>query len=225
MIPVYSQQDEQKKIQEAAQSSTMKNLVALLCMISAIVSSALSYKCCSCFSGNSTTCKESEIECLGNRCMTTSQYVVRNEDVFKSILKSCANETLCGTNGSVTIGHLKLRFYAKCCTGHLCNIGGYELPVEDPTLNGVKCPFAYCIGTFDECNSTKEMNCTGSMNRCFQFTGQMLLPDKQYVCPKGFYADTWKNVSGKGCTNDDACKYNFQNVIGVSERPGIEIKC
>ncbi|KAM4016425.1 phospholipase A2 inhibitor gamma subunit B-like isoform 2-T2 [Anomaloglossus baeobatrachus] len=193
----------------------MKNLVALLCMISALVGSASSYKCYSGFSPNSTTCKQSEIECLGNRCMTACQYVIRGGNMFKSILKSCANETMCGTNGSVATENIMYRFYAKCCTGHLCNTDEYELPPEDPTPNGVKCPTTYCIGTPEECNSTsKEMNCTGSMNKCFQFSGDVLYPE-----------DTWKNVSGKGCTNDDACKYNFKNIIGVSERPGIEIKC
>ncbi|KAM4016934.1 uncharacterized protein ACNLHF_003090 [Anomaloglossus baeobatrachus] len=192
----------------------MKNLVTLLCMISALLSSAFSYKCYSGFSGNSTTCKESEIECLGNRCMTTCQYLDRKEDVFKSILKSCANESLCGTNGSVAIGHIIFRFYAKCCTGHLCNIDGYELPVEDPTPNGLKCPSHFCTGPIEECNTTKVMNCTGSMNKCFQFRGQVLYP-----------AATWKNVSGKGCANYIACKYNFRNVIGVSERPGTEVIC
>ncbi|XP_075184724.1 uncharacterized protein LOC142256747 isoform X2 [Anomaloglossus baeobatrachus] len=192
----------------------MKNLVTLLCMISALVVSALTYKCYSGFSSNSTTCKESEVECLGNRCMTASQYVDRKGNVFKSILKSCANETFCGTNGSVAIKNAMYRFYVKCCTGHLCNTDGYELISEDPTPNGVKCPSAYFIGTFEKCNSTKEINCTGSMNRCFQYRGQARYP-----------GDTWKNVSAKGCTNYIACKYNFKNIMAVPERPGIEIIC
>ncbi|XP_075183701.1 uncharacterized protein LOC142256076 isoform X2 [Anomaloglossus baeobatrachus] len=173
MIHVCRQQDTQKRIREATHSSKMKNLVASLCLISALVVSALSYKCYSCFATNSTKCNASEIECLGNRCMTTSQYYDRKVNMFKSILKSCANETMCGTNGSAAMDNIKYRFYAKCCTGDLCNTDGYELIPEDPSPNGVKCPFAYCIGTFEECNSTKEINCTGSMNRCFQYRGQV----------------------------------------------------
>ncbi|KAM4015768.1 uncharacterized protein ACNLHF_002385 isoform 2-T2 [Anomaloglossus baeobatrachus] len=187
MVHVCRQQDEQKRIRKDAQSSTMKNLVTLLCLISALVVSASTYKCYSGFSINSTKCNESEIECLGDRCMTASQYLDRKGYMFKSILKSCANETMCGTNGSVAIENVKYRFYAKCCTGHLCNTDGYELIAEDPTPNGVKCPNAFCIGTFEECKSTKEINCTGSMNRCFQYKGQIHYP-----------GDTWKNVSALG---------------------------
>ncbi|KAM4016933.1 uncharacterized protein ACNLHF_003089 [Anomaloglossus baeobatrachus] len=161
---VCRQEDEQKRIREDAYSSTMKYLVTLLCLISALVS-ALSYKCYSGFLSNSTTCKESEIECLGDRCMTCSQYVDR------------------------------------------------VIP-EDPTPNGLKCSSVFCIGTFEECNSTEEMNCTGSMNRCFQYRGQVQYP-----------GDTWKNVSAMGCINCIACRYNIKNIIAVPERPGMEIIC
>ncbi|KAM4015769.1 uncharacterized protein ACNLHF_002386 [Anomaloglossus baeobatrachus] len=214
MIPVCRHQVEQKRIRADAQSSTMKNLVASLCLFSALVVSACSYKCYSGFSSNSTKFNESETECLGNQCMTASQFLDRKGNVIKSILKSCANETLCGTNGSAAMENVKYRFYAKCCTGHLCNSDRYELVAEDPTPNGVKCPSAYCIGTFEECNSTKEINCTGSMNRCFKYSGQALFP-----------GDTWKNVSTMGCTNYDACRNNFKNVISVPERPGIQLIC
>ncbi|KAM4016854.1 uncharacterized protein ACNLHF_003004 isoform 2-T2 [Anomaloglossus baeobatrachus] len=143
----------------------MKSLVALLCTISAVVVSVFSYKCYSCISGNSTTCKESEVECLGDRCMTCSQFIDR-------------------------------------------------IPVEDPTPNGVKCPSAYCVGTLEECNSTKEMNCTGSMKNCFQFRGEVQHP-----------GETWHNYSAKGCANNDACKYNFDSAVGLSERPRRELIC
>ncbi|KAM4016853.1 phospholipase A2 inhibitor and Ly6/PLAUR domain-containing protein-like isoform 1-T1 [Anomaloglossus baeobatrachus] len=192
----------------------MKSLVALLCTISAVVVSVFSYKCYSCISGNSTTCKESEVECLGDRCMTCSQFIDRKHKVLKSILKSCANETLCGAIGSIAIEKVMYRFYAKCCTGNLCNTDEYELPVEDPTPNGVKCPSAYCVGTLEECNSTKEMNCTGSMKNCFQFRGEVQHP-----------GETWHNYSAKGCANNDACKYNFDSAVGLSERPRRELIC
>ncbi|KAM4016423.1 uncharacterized protein ACNLHF_002753 isoform 2-T2 [Anomaloglossus baeobatrachus] len=192
----------------------MKSLIASLCFISALVVSALSYKCYSGFSSNSTKCNVSEIDCLGNRCMTCSQYLDRGGNMFKSILKSCANETMCGTNGSAALENIKYRFYTKCCTGHLCNTDEYQLITEDPAPNGVKCPSVYCIGTFEECNSTKEINCTGSMNRCFYFRGQARYP-----------GDTWKNISAMGCTNYVACKYNFKNAISVPERSGAELIC
>ncbi|KAM4016943.1 phospholipase A2 inhibitor and Ly6/PLAUR domain-containing protein-like [Anomaloglossus baeobatrachus] len=213
MVHACRTQDTQKRIREDAQSSTMKNLVTLLYMISALVVSASSYKCYSCFSTNSTTCKESEVECLGDRCMTCSQYVKRT-NMFRSILKSCANETMCGTNGSLAMENVKYRFSAKCCTGHLCNTDRYGLIAEDPTPNGVKCPSAYFIGTFEDYNSTKEMNCTGSMKKCFKFSGEVLHP-----------GEIWKNYSAKGCANDDACKYNFLSAIGVAVRPRIELIC
>ncbi|KAM4014683.1 uncharacterized protein ACNLHF_001473 isoform 2-T3 [Anomaloglossus baeobatrachus] len=135
----------------------MKNLVALICLISTFVLSVFSSKCYSGFSRNSTTCNVSEIECLGDRCMTASQYT-------------------------------------------------YNISAEDPTPNGLKCPTAYCTGNLQECKKDKEMNCTGSMNRCFEFRGDVTDP-----------GDTEGKFSVKGCSNADCCKFNFDSAIGVSE--------
>ncbi|KAM4015770.1 uncharacterized protein ACNLHF_002387 [Anomaloglossus baeobatrachus] len=192
----------------------MKNLLALLFMISAFVVSVFSYKCNSCFSRNSTTCNESQIECLGDRCMTASQFYDKEGDVYKSILKSCANETLCGTNGSVAIVNVIFRFYANCCTGNLCNTDGYNILAEDPTPNGVICPTAFCTDETKECTSDKLLNCTGSMKKCFKFRGKALDPSM-----------AWENYSSKGCINDDACKVNFDTAIGVSEGQRQEFIC
>ncbi|XP_075185166.1 phospholipase A2 inhibitor NAI-like [Anomaloglossus baeobatrachus] len=192
----------------------MKNLVALLFMISAFAVSVVSSKCYSCFSPNTTTCNETEVECLGDQCMTASQFINRDGDVFKSILKSCANETLCGTKGSVAVENSMFRFLANCCIGNLCNTDGYELLADDPTPNGVKCPSALCIGKIEECTSDKMMNCTGSMNKCFEFRGKAMDPSM-----------AWKNYSSKGCINDDACKFNFDSAIGISEGQRQEFTC
>ncbi|KAM4014906.1 phospholipase A2 inhibitor NAI-like [Anomaloglossus baeobatrachus] len=191
----------------------MKNLLALLFMISAFVVSVFSYKCYSCFSLNSTTCNESQIECLGDRCMTASQFYDREGDVFKSIFKSCANETLCGTNGSAASENVMFRFHANCCTGNLCNTDRYKI-LADPTPNGIKCKSAFCTGKIEECTSDKMMNCTGSMNKCFTFRGKTMDPDL-----------VWNNVSAKGCINDDACKFSFDSAIGVSEGQRQEFIC
>ncbi|CAJ0947465.1 unnamed protein product [Ranitomeya imitator] len=140
-----------------------------------------SYKCYSGFSRNSTTCDESETECLGDRCMTVCQYSYNNGRMFKSIMKGCANETMCGANGSATVEHIKYRFHINCCTGNLCNSDGYKLPSEDPTPNGVKCPTAYCTGNLQECKSEKEMNCTGSMDQCFEFRSDVIDPGQKEI--------------------------------------------
>ncbi|CAJ0947463.1 unnamed protein product [Ranitomeya imitator] len=181
----------------------MKNLVVLVCVTSALVGSVFSYKCYSCFSRNSTTCNETETECLGDRCMTGSQHAYNNGTVYNSILKGCANETLCGAKGSAVMENVKYRFYMNCCTGNLCNTDGYELPAEDPTPNGVKCPTAYCKGSFQECKTEKEMNCTGSMDQCFEFRGDTKDP-----------GDTEGKYSVKGCMNSDSCKFNFDCALG-----------
>ncbi|KAM4016426.1 uncharacterized protein ACNLHF_002756 [Anomaloglossus baeobatrachus] len=185
----------------------MKDLVALLCMISALGSSVFSYKCYSCLATNSTKCNETQqFECLGDRCMTCSQLFYNGEKMFKSFYKGCANESLCGAEGSDLMENVKYRFYTTCCTGELCNTDKYNLPKEDPTPNGKTCPSAYCKDTLEECKTEKVMNCTGSMDRCYDYRGKLRNPD-----------DSVDNYSVKGCTNNVTCKYNFDSAIAMTE--------
>ncbi|KAM4015894.1 phospholipase A2 inhibitor and Ly6/PLAUR domain-containing protein-like [Anomaloglossus baeobatrachus] len=192
----------------------MKNLAILVCVISAFVISVFSYKCYSCWSRNSTTCEESETECLGDRCMTAFQDFKLDGNVYKSMLKGCANETMCGMNGSAMAENTKFLFVSHCCNGHLCNNQKYQPPQDNLTTNGVKCPLSMCTETLEECKSDKEVNCTGSMDRCLEYRATVRDPygrDRNYSC--------------KGCTDSVACKYNFDSKIVAEEVHRVLFKC
>ncbi|KAM4015893.1 phospholipase A2 inhibitor and Ly6/PLAUR domain-containing protein-like [Anomaloglossus baeobatrachus] len=192
----------------------MKNLATLLYIISALVISVFSYKCYSCCSYNSTTCNVSETECLGDRCMAAFQDFKIEGNEFKSILKGCANETMCGINGSATAKNSKFLFESHCCKGHLCNNQTYETPEDNLTTNGVTCPLSMCPGTLEDCKSEKEVNCTGSMDRCVDYRGTLKDPNGRE-----------SNYSAKGCTNSVACKYNFDSQILTEEIHRVFLKC
>ncbi|KAM4015197.1 phospholipase A2 inhibitor and Ly6/PLAUR domain-containing protein-like [Anomaloglossus baeobatrachus] len=192
----------------------MKNLVALLCLISASIGSVFSHKCYSCWSRNSTICKEIEIDCLGADCMTASQTVKLYGKEHYAMFKGCSNETLCGAEGSGVVDQVEFKFLAHCCIGDLCNKQGYDPPKNNLTKNGVKCPFSICPGSLEECKSDKEINCTGSMDRCMDYRATVRDED-------GIDA----NYSGKGCTNRDSCKYNFDSKIMFKEMHRVLLNC
>ncbi|KAM4016497.1 phospholipase A2 inhibitor 31 kDa subunit-like [Anomaloglossus baeobatrachus] len=192
----------------------MKNLVALLCLVFALHSSVFSYKCLSGVSHNSTTCNVSEAECLGDRCMTVCQYFYVDGIYFKSIYKSCANETICGLKGSGFHETVIFRFYVSCCSGHLCNTDEYYLPKDDPTPNGKFCPSAYCNDTVEECKSPHIVECTGAMDTCFDYRTEAIVFD-----------GTSRNYSVKGCINAAACKLNFGDCIAITEKKRSLLTC
>ncbi|XP_069802891.1 phospholipase A2 inhibitor and Ly6/PLAUR domain-containing protein-like [Dendropsophus ebraccatus] len=178
-----------------------------LLVFCALLGSAFPHQCISCVAENSTVCQESEMECIGSRCMTASQHYKNGDKEFMSIYKGCDNETLCGVSGSVTEDpDVKIRACAACCSGDFCNNENFQRPEEDSTPNGVKCPSAYCAGTTDECESDKEIDCTGSEKQCYDYRGKVMNPD-------GNVGD----YSSKGCINAPGCEHNFACLIKVKE--------
>ncbi|XP_077113485.1 uncharacterized protein LOC143768717 isoform X2 [Ranitomeya variabilis] len=143
----------------------MKNLVALLCVISALVGSVFSYRCMSGVSYNSTTCNVSEIECLAAGCMTVCQYF-------------------------------------------------YIVPKDDPTPNGKLCPSAYCTDTVEECKGHHMVECTGAMDRCFEYRAEVII-----------FGGTSKKLSVKGCITGAACKINFDSCIAITEKKRTLLNC
>ncbi|XP_056399855.1 phospholipase A2 inhibitor and Ly6/PLAUR domain-containing protein-like [Hyla sarda] len=181
----------------------------------ALLGSAFSYKCISCISKNSTECEESVIDCVGSRCMTGSEYYHNGDQTYNIIFKGCANESLCDAVGSVTQDpDVKIRTYAKCCSGDNCNNDKFQLPEEDSTPNGVKCPSSYCKGTTEECKSDKEIECTGSEKQCYDYRGRIMNPDGSV-----------DDYSSKGCINKPGCMHNFNCLIKVEEIKRTLLKC
>ncbi|KAM4016004.1 uncharacterized protein ACNLHF_002515 [Anomaloglossus baeobatrachus] len=103
----------------------MKNLVALLCLISALVGSAFSGKCRSCDCVVPSNCKETVINCSTNGCMTVSEWMYFNEDFEKKIWKGCEDSMRCGVKRSEDSGIYIYKSKYNCCTGDSCNTDGY----------------------------------------------------------------------------------------------------
>ncbi|KAM4016049.1 uncharacterized protein ACNLHF_002545 isoform 1-T3 [Anomaloglossus baeobatrachus] len=178
----------------------MKNLVTLICVIFALVSSVFSYKCYSAFCYNATKCDLSEIESHGYPCRTTSQYDEFYGMIGRAILKGFTPEAACGIIGLAASLKYKIHFRVKCCFEDYCNTDGFCLPKEDTRPNGVKCPVAHCTGTLEECKTDQEMACTGSMNQCFEY--------REHLTNRGQRDGKY---SMKGCANSVMCNLSFHN--------------
>ncbi|XP_066428742.1 phospholipase A2 inhibitor and Ly6/PLAUR domain-containing protein-like [Eleutherodactylus coqui] len=185
-----------------------------LIVFCALLGSAFSHRCYECMTANSKTCNPIETECIGSRCMTVSQYFQDDKHIFHSMYKGCANETMCGKQGMVTGKQLKFMGLIKCCNGDLCNNDEFQTPAENNTKNGLKCPFAYCKGSTEDCTPVEWKSCTGIENTCFEYRGEMSIPDESV----GSY-------SLRGCSNPISCVCNFNVAIGINEIRRVALKC
>ncbi|KAM4016135.1 uncharacterized protein ACNLHF_002588 [Anomaloglossus baeobatrachus] len=123
MIPVYRQQDEQKRIREDAQPSTMKNLVAFLCMIAVFIVPIFSDKCKSCDS-DQLPCKETDIECDSRGCMTSFSTIHAKGRVYHKLHKGCATDPVCEIRESNTNFCPDFQKSELCCFKNVCNNSG-----------------------------------------------------------------------------------------------------
>ncbi|XP_066462621.1 phospholipase A2 inhibitor 31 kDa subunit-like isoform X2 [Eleutherodactylus coqui] len=135
---------------------------------------------------------------------------------FKSLYKSCANTALCGGYGSMTQDpNVTIRIYVSCCEGKNCNTNRFYIPTENSTLNGLKCPSAYCENTTGACDGDlKMMACRGSETQCVDFRGRVKDPN-----------DYQDDYCIKACINPLGCRENFKSLIGVQEIKKVKLEC
>ncbi|KAM4016942.1 uncharacterized protein ACNLHF_003099 [Anomaloglossus baeobatrachus] len=112
----------------------MKNLVALLCLISALVGSGFSGQCKSCDCDVPSNCKETVVNCTTDRCMTSSLWRFNEEhgNMVKRIQRGCEAFMWCGINLSDDYGPNIVRLTHRCCPGPLCNTDGYAYKDLEP---------------------------------------------------------------------------------------------
>ncbi|KAM4016500.1 uncharacterized protein ACNLHF_002797 isoform 2-T2 [Anomaloglossus baeobatrachus] len=103
----------------------MKNLVAFLCMIFALVVTVFSFKCKACRCNN-ITCDEFEVQCNRDMCMTESTYHSSKGSSYQRLQKGCANPFACGSKRSDDRQSGIFRMSVKCCKGYLCNNDKYD---------------------------------------------------------------------------------------------------
>ncbi|KAM4016137.1 uncharacterized protein ACNLHF_002590 [Anomaloglossus baeobatrachus] len=109
----------------------MKNLVTLLCLISALVGSGFSVQCKSCDCVVPSNCKQTVVNCTTDRCMTSSMWMFDEEhgNMVKRIKRGCAFFLWCGSENT---GNDLIRITHRCCPNPLCNTDEYAYKDLEP---------------------------------------------------------------------------------------------
>ncbi|KAM4016132.1 uncharacterized protein ACNLHF_002586 isoform 2-T2 [Anomaloglossus baeobatrachus] len=96
----------------------MKTLVALLCMVSALVGSVYSIKCYSCYSKNSPTCDDEKVINCEHKY----------KDLSTVLRKGCITDYSninCGRTQLFWYPDRKYETFMSCCDRNLCNTEGF----------------------------------------------------------------------------------------------------
>nr|UVZ00878.1 sodefrin precursor-like factor beta 3 [Eurycea tynerensis] len=136
------------------------------------------------------------VECPqgASKCIHGLENNTANGDVVLTAFKTCYVPVIPGiactkNDHLLTSSNYILRFSTDCTN----NLAPFEVPPWNNTLNGYKCPDCYNTSS-DDCNSEKEIECTGRQTECLHFWGMLQRPGRKIR----------KSVV-KGCVTSESC--------------------
>nr|UGY75776.1 sodefrin precursor-like factor B [Plectrohyla sagorum] len=184
----------------------MRNLLALLCIVFALLISVEGLTCKSCLNTNGETCSpEGSVDCDdASGCVTVAGFTRFNSTKYSFIYKGCREDLECDKWLCVSSEELDFQSYISCCQGENCN-PDYYIPVDDIAENCITCPYCYEEDNSDGCKSETKTNCRGDDTLCVEYQGKLRKPD-----------GSEPDVSFKSCANTLGFN-NFSAFYGVQE--------
>ncbi|XP_078511666.1 phospholipase A2 inhibitor and Ly6/PLAUR domain-containing protein-like [Lissotriton helveticus] len=146
-------------------------ILAVTCILSALLAEGHALSCQECSSNNASTCTGTSQTCtsLANTCISVITELSAGSIKFTTFARSCGLSRSCNKILSMSNLYLTLRTSTACCTMDNCTPETPQLPSPNSTQNGVICQ--YCIDESSTyCTSSETMMCTGAETKCISFS-------------------------------------------------------
>nr|UVZ00875.1 sodefrin precursor-like factor beta 2 [Eurycea tynerensis] len=191
----------------------MKGFTVALSLFAALLIQANSLECEQCKEiGNMTSCTGPIAPCPEGttKCTQGLENNTLDGDIILTAFKSCYTpetpEVLCSVADHTVINsRILIRVTAACGM----NNDPFQVPPQNQTLNGYKCPDCFEEGTLDECISDEVKACTGTQTACFDIRAIGHRPGQAN-----------KLYSFKGCTTAVCC-----GLVHLTETAATDITC
>nr|UGY75778.1 sodefrin precursor-like factor A [Plectrohyla matudai] len=182
------------------------SFVLFLLVLVALVASAQSTTCDRCWNvGDTECCGDKTIECPNSSCMTISENCVLNGKIYKSVRKTCGDNTTCDTCVSVTTGQgISIQASTRCAksSADLDYKMTCEASLEEE--NGYWCPACYNNNSMEGCDAgDKQVLCRGLETQCLDYAGKVQFSDGEI-----------KEISLQGCISESGCAFQFAALPG-----------
>ncbi|XP_077312637.1 uncharacterized protein LOC143933568 [Lithobates pipiens] len=189
----------------------MDSFLAVVCLISGLVTQGYAISCTQCTS--TSPCTGYSAPCA-SKLVCISMYQVSNIGNQQSIdfARGCGEKSNCGKSGVFAGPSTKYRFSSTCCESNSCTPPTPILPPLNWTSNGKSCPFC-ASATSKDCKSDQRMSCMGDEDRC------ALENSEQTVG-----SSTLKS-SMRGCASKGFCSLGTQKTESSSYKSKMVVKC
>nr|WCP86177.1 sodefrin precursor-like factor A [Lithobates vaillanti] len=197
----------------------MNKLFVCFILSCLVITGQLTTTCNRCWNiGSTECCDETELQCDGSGCMTSSEYCNVNGVDYRTLQKGCSYEPLCDKCFSVTTkDNFLVRVSNACEDGDDPNAElNYSTDICDSQLkpNNYQCPSCFTVGNTDACESTGYVDCLGLEKECVDYGASVILSD-------GIPRD----LSVKGCATTGACEIGFAAIPGGKELKRVRMIC
>ncbi|KAM5132732.1 uncharacterized protein ACMZJ9_019510 [Mantella aurantiaca] len=186
----------------------MKSVILGISFFAFSLSAVLGGKtmCYKCHSQDNDYCKGEEHQCPTNgSCMTIFEQSGPIK-TFNSMKRQCALNIPCDLHlYAYANNDIWFDTVTKCCDGDFCNNGMFEKPNRTREGNGPMCPTCGSLNSVELCNKTGVTICGKETDKCATLVGTVKSPDGNEY-----------NVTAQGCMSQEACDYDYSEIIGLS---------
>ncbi|XP_041425673.1 phospholipase A2 inhibitor and Ly6/PLAUR domain-containing protein-like isoform X2 [Xenopus laevis] len=191
----------------------MRLSLGILSVLSALAATGHSLSCQNCTSASSTSCLGPSVTCAPDNVCAAS-YILTTADggpASKIYTLSCAPQSKCDKQGSISIPQAKIKQGISCCFTDNCTPTTPTLPVDSSQQNGLVC--RSCISADSTwCYTSDTMQCTGEEKMCIlqstKITGSQSL-----------------STAVRGCATKSICDIGSNSISTPQLSMDVKISC
>ncbi|XP_073457840.1 phospholipase A2 inhibitor NAI-like [Aquarana catesbeiana] len=172
----------------------MDSLLAVVCLISGLVTQGYAISCTQCSSKSSPVCSGYSATCASKLvCISIYQVTSLGGQQSINFVRGCGEKSNCRQSGVFAAPSGKYRFSSTCCESNSCTPSTPVLPPLNFTSNGQSCPF--CVSTTSkDCKSDQMMSCMGDEDTC-------ALENTEETVGSSTYKSSMRGCATKGFCN------------------------
>ncbi|XP_078511667.1 phospholipase A2 inhibitor and Ly6/PLAUR domain-containing protein-like [Lissotriton helveticus] len=192
----------------------MRVILAVTCILSALLAEGNALSCQHCSSVTASTCTGALQTCTSeaNACISLVTETSAGGAQISAFTRSCGPSSACDKTSSLSNPYMTVRSSSTCCTTDNCTPAAPQLPSPVGTKNGVIC--RSCLDASSaSCYTSETMTCTGVETKCIRYSVTTTS------------ASQTTNIAVRGCATPSFCDMGSNSASSQGTTVTIDVAC